>query len=126
MKILAALILIGPLMLIGAVPAPAAPVQLAASGNAAADRDSYMHQAQAVMQEWQGKLHDFGEKAEAKGKTVDSAAKDELNKAWTKAKIASGDLQAASDESWESAKSSFDAASRELAADWHKIYPDDK
>jgi len=37
------------------------------------------------MQEWQRKLHDFSEKAEAKGKEAANAAENDLNKAWTKA-----------------------------------------
>jgi hypothetical protein len=35
-------------------------------------------------------------------------------------------LQTVGAEGWESAKTSFAKASRELAAAWHKIHPEDK
>jgi hypothetical protein len=136
MRILTASIVIGPLMLIGALPAAAgqstpalssgAPVRLAAGGDSTADKDTYTQKARDEMQEWQRKLHDVSENAEAKGKEAGNAAKDDLNKAWTKAKAASDELQTASAEGWESAKISFEQASHELADAWHKIHPEDK
>jgi hypothetical protein len=129
-------IAIGPLVLIGALPAPAgqstlalgsgAPVQLAADNDTPADRDTYTQQVRDKMQEWQRKLHDFSEKAEAKGKEAGNAAENDLSKAWTKAEAASGKLQTVGAESWESAKPSFEEASRELADAWHKTRPQDK
>jgi len=135
MRMLAASIVIGPLLLIGALPAAGqatlalgsgAPVQLAAGADSTADRDTYTQKAREEMQEWQRKLHDFSEKAAAKGKQLDKAAKNDLNKAWTKAKAASSKLQTVGAEGWESAKTSFEKASRELAEAWHKIHPEDK
>ena len=135
MRMLAASIVIGPLLLIGALPAAGqatlalgsgAPVQLAAGADSTADRDTYTQKAREEMQEWQRKLHDFSEKAAAKGKQLDKAAKNDLNKAWTKAKAASSRLQTAGAEGWASAKTSFEEASRELADTWHKIHPEDK
>jgi hypothetical protein len=137
MRMLTASIVIGPLMLIGALPAAAgqstlalgsgAPVRLAAGSNdTPVDRDTYTQQARDKMQEWQRKLHDFSEKAEAKGKEAGNAAENDLNKAWTKAEAASSKLQTVGAESWESAKTSFEEASRELADAWHKIRPQDK
>src|SRR5271169_3955519 len=83
MRILTASIVIGPLMLIGTLPAAAgqsllalgtgAPVRLAA-GDSTADRNTYTQKARDEMQEWRRKLHDFSEKAEAKGKEVGNAA----------------------------------------------------
>jgi hypothetical protein len=35
-------------------------------------------------------------------------------------------LQTVGAEGWESAKTSFEKASRELAEAWHKIHPEDK
>ena len=75
------------------------------------------------MQEWQRKLHDFSEKAAAKGKEAGNAAENDLNKAWTKADAASRKLQTVGAEGWESAKTSFEKASHELADAWHKIHP---
>ena len=136
MRMLTVSIAIGPLVLIGALPAPAgqstlalgsgAPVQLAADNDTPADRDTYTQQVRDKMQEWQRKLHDFSEKAEAKGKEAGNAAENDLSKAWTKAEAASGKLQTVGAESWESAKPSFEEASRELADAWHKTRPQDK
>ena len=135
MRMLTVSIVIGPLMLIGALPATGqstlalgsgAPVQLAAGADSAADRDTYTQMALDEIQKWQGKLHNFSEKAAAKGKQLDKAAKNDLNKAWTKAKAASSRLQTAGAKGWASAKTSFEEASRELADAWDKIRPEDK
>jgi hypothetical protein len=135
MRMLTASIVIGPLVLIGALPAAGqstlalgsgAPVQLAAGGDSTADRDTYTQKARDEMQEWQRKLHDFSEKAEAKGKEAGNAAENDLNKAWAQAEAASRKLQTVGAESWESAKTSFEEASRELADAWHKVHPEDK
>jgi hypothetical protein len=136
MRILAASVVIGPLMLIGALPAAAAqstlalgsgaPIELAAGSDSTADRDTYTHEARDEMREWQRKLNDFSAKAAAKGKEAGNAAENDLNKAWTKAEAASRKLQTASAEGWESAKTSFEEASHELADAWDKIRPQDK
>ena len=136
MRILTASIVIGPLVLIGTLPAAAgqstlplgsgAPVQLAAGGDSTAERDTYTQKARAEMQEWQRKLHDFSEKAAAKGKEAGNAAENDLNEAWTKAEAASRQLQTVGAEGWERAKTSFEKASHELAEAWHKIHPEDK
>ena len=134
---LTASIVIGSLVLIGALPtaaqstfAPApgasAPLQLAAGGNSNVDRETYTQKAREEMEEWQRKLHSFNEKAEAKGERAGNAAEHDLNKAWTKAEAASRKLQAVGSEGWESAKTSFEKASHELAEAWHKIHPEDK
>jgi len=135
-KLLTAAIVIGPLALLGALPAAADPtlpdrgaraaVQLAVAGDPAGDRDSYSQKARDDMQEWQRKLHDFGDKAAAKGKEAGNAANDDLNQAWSKAKAASDRLQTMGADGWDSAKASFEHASHELADSWHKVHPDDK
>ena len=133
-RMLTASIIIGPLVLIGALPAAAdqppvalgsgAPVQLAAAGDASADRDTYIHQAQDEMQEWQRKLHDFSATAEAKGKEAGTAAETHLNDAWAKAEDASRQLQTVSAEGWESAKTAYENASRDLSDAWNKVHPE--
>jgi len=92
MRVLFASIVIGPLMLFGALPAAAGqsissstPIQLAAGEDSTADRDTYTQKARDAMHEWQQKLHDFSEKAKAKGQEEGKAAENELNAAWTKA-----------------------------------------
>jgi hypothetical protein len=136
MKFFTASIVIGPLMLIGASPAaagqwtlspgPAAPLWLVAGSDTATDRDAYLQRARIEMQEWQQKLHDFGEKSEAKGKEAANAAKEDLKKAWAKTEAASHKLQTASAEGWASARASFDKATRELSEAWHKVHPEDE
>jgi len=120
-------------MLCGALPAAAGqsissdrPIQLAAGGDLTADRDAYTQKARDAMHEWQQKLHDFSEKAKAKGREEGKAAENELNAAWTKAEAEQHKLETASAEGWESAKISFEKASHHLKEVWDKIRPEDK
>jgi hypothetical protein len=136
MRLLTAAIVFAPLMLIGVLPAVAGqpvsllpsntPVRLAADTPTATDRDSYMQRAKDEMQEWQRKLHDFGEQGKAKGQTASNATGDELNEAWNKTEAASHKLQTASADGWESAKTTFEKASHNLADTWHRIHPEEK
>ncbi len=133
MRIILVSIVIGPLMLFGALPAVAGQsissytrIQLAAGGDSTADRDTYTQKARDAMHEWQQKLHDFSEKAKAKGQEEGNAAENELKAAWTKAEAEQRKLETASAEGWESAKISFEKASHDLKEVWDKIRPDDK
>ena len=133
MRIILVSIVIGPLMLFGALPAVAGQsissdtrIQLAAGGDSTADRDTYTQKARDAMDEWQQKLHDFSEKAKAKGQEEGNAAENELKAAWTKAEAEQHKLETASAEGWESAKISFEKASHDLKEVWDKIRPDDK
>jgi hypothetical protein len=127
-------IIIGPLMLIGALPAAGQSLPPIGSGtpirlvddSSTADRDSFTQKAQADMQDWQKKLHDFGEQAEAKGQEAGSAAQSGLNDAWIKAKAASHKLQTVGAEGWQGAKTSYEKATQNLADAWHKVHSDDK
>jgi hypothetical protein len=125
-------VVIGPLMLIGLHAAagqslpPDRPVQLAASSDATADRDTYVRKAQDDLGDWQQKLHEFGEKAKIEGQKVSTAAENDLNKAWAKTKTEAGKLQSTSAEDWGSAKLSYEKALRELRDDWRKIDGEDK
>ena len=130
MRIFFALIVIGPLMLLGALPAAAgqsissnSPMQLAAAGDSTADRDTYTQKARVSVDEWQQKLHDFSEKAKVKGQQEVNAAENELKAAWTKVEAEQHKLQSASAEGWESAKVSFEKASHDLKQAWDKIRP---
>jgi hypothetical protein len=135
MRSLATAIIIGSLTLIGALPATAqsapalgsdAPVRPAATGDMTADRDTYTRKAQDDMQDWQRKLHDFGEKAAANGHAVADAAENDLNAAWIAADADARKLQIATAAGWEDAKISFEKASRDLADAWDKIRLQDK
>jgi hypothetical protein len=131
MRILAASIVIGPLMLIGALPAVAgpstlafgsdAPVRLAADVAPTTDRDTYTQKARNDMHEWLQKLHAFNEKMKANGHKAGNAAENDLDKAWTDYRTASHKLRTVGDDGWESAKTSYDKASRDLANAWEKF-----
>jgi hypothetical protein len=127
MRFVTASVIIAPLMLTGALPAAAAPpvaadppVRLAAASDSTADRDTYTLLARDAMQDWQRKLHDFDEKAEAKGHKAGNAAENDLHAAWTRTEAAGHKLQTASAEGWESAKVSFEKATHDLAEAWDK------
>jgi hypothetical protein len=124
MRLLATAIVIGPLMLIGAAPGadpsmpadqPAKPI---AGTQPAADRDAYTQRAQDEMQLWQQKLHDFSVEAETAGQRDTIAAEHDLDEAWTQAAADMSKLRAASAAGWESAKASYEKASRKLADTW--------
>jgi hypothetical protein len=135
MKFLFTSIVLGPLMLFGALPAVAGqptpaprsgtPTRLAAD-DSTTDRDTYAHRAQADMQEWQRKLHRVGETTEAKGREAGNTAENDLNEVWTRAEAASRKLQAVAADDWESAKASFERASHELTDTWHKTHSEDR
>ena len=80
-----------------------------------------MQRARGDMQEWRRKLHRFSEKAGVYGKEAGSAAKTDLNKAWTKTEAASRKLQTVGAEGWDHARTSFEQASHELADTWDKV-----
>jgi hypothetical protein len=134
MKILAASVVVGPLMLIGVLPAAAAslsnfsptPIQLAAASVSTDDRDSYTQKVRDQMEEWRQKLQDFSERAKAKGQKEGDATENNLNTAWIKTESESQKLQAASAEDWDGAKASFEKASQELADAWDRVRPEDR
>lgn len=133
MRMLAAAIVLGPLILVGTLPAVAGQssssgtkIQMAAGSNSTADRDTYTQKTQGEMQEWQQKLRAFSETAKARGETAGNAAENELNTAWSKAQAEARKLQIAGAADWESAKASYEKASRELADAWDRNRPRDK
>ena len=131
MRMLTASIVIGSLVLFGALPAAAgqstlspgasAPVRLAANGDPTVDKDTYLQRARKEMQEWRRRLHDFSARAEANGKGTGNTAETDLNKAWTRTEAASRKLQTVGAEGWDHAKASFEQASHELADAWDSI-----
>jgi hypothetical protein len=127
--------IIAALALVSAAPAAAqsnpgsgsgAAVRLAAAHDSTADRETYTRKTRGDMQEWQRKLHAFGEKIQAKATQAHNSAGDDLNKAWTRAEAASRRLETASSEDWDSAKISFERASHKLDLAWRKIDPENK
>ena len=72
-------IVVAPLMLFGAMHtaqsiSSGARIQLAAGGDSTFHRYTYIQKARGAMHEWQKKLHDFSEKAKAKGQEEGIAA----------------------------------------------------
>jgi hypothetical protein len=133
MKIFITAIILGPLMVIGALPAASqsglgsgASVRLATARDSTAGRETYIQKARDDMQEWQRKLHAFDEKVQAKAVQAHTTAGDDLNKAWTQAEAASRRLETAGSEDWENAKTSFKRASHKLDLAWRKIDPENK
>lgn len=134
MRISGAAVMVGLVMLIGALPASGQPrfelrsgsaIRLAADDNTAADRNAYVQKAQGEMEEWQKKLHEFGEEAKAKGQEAGSSADKGLNEAWVKTKEASRKLQTVGAEGWQGAKSSYEKATQNLSATWNRIHSGD-
>jgi hypothetical protein len=132
MRLITASIVLGPLLLLGGLPAaaqsnaPAAPVPMTAGNTTTTDRDTYTRKATDDMQDWQQKLQDFGEKAKAKGQAAGDATADALNTAWSRTQVEGRRLKAASADGWENAKASYEQATHKLADTWNKIRPEDR
>jgi hypothetical protein len=128
MKLRLLAILVGSLVLAGALPIHSQTVrtngqnlrvQLAAADPA--DRNTYMQTARANMTVWSKKMQEFGERTQAKVTEAKIKATNELNEAWTETKAAAARLEVAAAEDWESAKTSFKRASDKLAVAWQNI-----
>jgi len=135
MKILNGLAAIGTLLLITALPvagqtisqrAPGAPTQLTAAGEFSAKKDEYVQRSRNEMREWQRKMQNFSRKADAKAHEAGAAGMSRLREAWAKTQAESRVLESTSADGWQSAKNSFEKASRNLKDAWHKIHPEDE
>jgi hypothetical protein len=132
MRSFIAAVVVGPLMLVGALPAAHGQAvssntqtQSAAGGDSSADRDTYNRNAQDKIQEWQRKLDDFAAKTANKGAQAGTATENGLNKAWTKTQTEAQKLQTVGAQGWDAAKASFEKASRDLSDAWDKVRPKD-
>jgi hypothetical protein len=132
MKTLAASIVIAPLLLAGvllpvASPSIASdtPSQTADDGAPSSDVTG-TRMAGEEIHEWQQKLHDIRDRAEAKATDASNAAETYLDRAWSKTEETSGKLRTLGAEGWEKAKTSFERASRELADAWDHLRFGDK
>ena len=104
----------------------AAGIQLADDSDFGAKKDDYLHRAGDEMREWQQKLHDFGEKAEASGHAAKTKAKADLQLAWNETQEKWNGLQGAGADGWDRAKHAFENATAELKAKWHRVHPEDE
>ncbi len=98
----------------------------AAVVDSSADRDSYLHKARKKTAEWRRKMDELNKKAAADGKQAAIVAEDDVTKAWARVKIASRRLENASADGWEAAKATFEKASHNLEATWHKRHPGER
>ena len=104
MRIRTVSIVIGPLVLAGALPAagqsqsPDPQIQLTTDGNSTADRDLYTLNAQVEIREWQQKLRSLGETVKVKGHEASAVADSGLNAAWIKTRAAEHKLHIATAE----------------------------
>ena len=128
MRNLRAAIIVGSLALIGSPPATAgepaasnASTQSTVGNDAAVDRASFLQQTRNEVEQWRTKLQAFCEKVATAGNEVGKTAASDLERAWARTQTASRRLQTAGDEGWESAKASYDKASRDLASTWRKL-----
>jgi hypothetical protein len=108
------------------VGAPPAALRATPVADAQTDRDSFTSKAEAEISDWQRKFDDVAHKAKAKGEEGSDAASRALDQAWVRTKEASAQLESAGAEGWDKAKARFQAASHDLAAEWHKVYPGEK
>ena len=95
----------------------------AQSSLSASDRDTYERKVQDELREWQIKLADFSKKTETNGRNASVAAQHDLNMAWAQTELEANRLQSVDRKDWDSAKTAYENASRELAATWEKIRP---
>lgn len=129
MRVLTVSIVIGPLLLSGALPAagqsksPDPRIQLSANVNSTADLNTYTRKVRDEMREWQHKMRGFGETVKVKGREADAAADSELSVAWIKTRAAEHKLRIAGAEDWDLAKVSFEKTERELADAWDNARP---
>jgi len=122
-------IVLGGLILLGALPAagqpaqPAAPPETAAGSDPSPGHDTYLGKARADLQAWRRELDAFDTKVEAEGRVDSRAAADRLNVAWANTEAEAGKLQAAGADGWVRAKASFEDASREFTEAFDKVRP---
>jgi len=134
MRTLLAPILIGTLVLAGALPAAAQPkpasdkgtVGMAPSHDPAAERKSYTQQAQGAMRLWEQRLHDFNAKLESNTTQSKATTSKDLDSAWNDTKTAWNQLETAGVDDWNSARATFQGASHKLGVAWQRVSPKDK
>jgi hypothetical protein len=104
--------------------AQASSIRLAAVDGPAADRESYTRKADDDVQAWQRKVHDFGERAEVKGKEARKATLQGLEAAWDRTQAEGRNLRTATADGWQAARLSFERASHDLSEAWDRAVSD--
>jgi hypothetical protein len=136
MRILAALIVTGPLMAMSSFPIAAAHLappmvdepllQVADNDDFATRKDAYLQKMSDEMTEWRKKMDAAGERAEAAGREASADVKEHLKRAWTATEEGWQKLKAESAEGWDKAKTAYERSTAELRAQWHQVHPEDK
>jgi hypothetical protein len=135
MKVLAVLVVGGPLLLMAGPPAVADhPTSVPANGTLlklADDEDftarkaAYIEKMHNEMAEWRRKMHATGEATEAKAHDVSADAKAHLDRTWSATERAARKLQAESAEGWDKTKTVYERSAAQLRLQWHKLHPED-
>jgi hypothetical protein len=136
MKVLAVLIVGGPLMAMSGLPAAAshlAPVpvnerllQVADNDDFATRKDAYLQKTRNEMTEWRKKMDAAGEGAEAEGHEASADMKEHLKRTWSATERGWRKLETESAEGWDNTKTAYERSTAELRVQWHKIHPEDK
>jgi len=103
-----------------------APLQLIEDNDFAARKDTYLQKSRTEMEEWRNKIHNAGERAEAKGHEANASAKARFNRAWTATERQWRKLQTEGVESWDRTRRAYERMTADLRAQWHKIHPEDQ
>jgi hypothetical protein len=136
MKVLAVLLVGGPLLLMAGPPAMADhPTSLPANGTLlkladdedfAARKAAYIEKMHNEMAEWRRKIHATGEATQAKLHDASADAKAHLDRTWSATERASRKLQAESAEGWDKTKALYERSTAQLRLQWHKLHPEDQ
>jgi hypothetical protein len=135
MNVFSALATGSALLLIAALPAAGqplplqatgAPVQLAAQWALGVKKEEYARKSRDDMREWQAKLEGAREADRDQGRSAAAAGLSGLHRAWAKAEAESLRLETANGEGWNSARSAFEKASKNLADAWRRAYPENE
>lgn len=134
MRVLAILIVAGPLMAAAVTGAPVMaddvsteathpPLRLA---DFTARKDAYVQKADDEMSAWRDKIGAAGERAEAMGQEASAETKVQFNQIWGATQDGWRKLQVESAEGWEASKRTYERSVAELRVQWRKLHADDQ
>lgn len=134
MKLLAVLLVGGPLMAMAGHPAladhPVSPrthellLKVTDNDDFAARKDAYLQKSRNEMAEWRTKMHATGERVEAEGHEASAETKAHLNRTWNATERGWRKLQTESAEGWDKTKHAYERSTAELRVQWHKLHPE--
>jgi hypothetical protein len=86
----------------------------------ATSKDHYVDQARGQMAEWRRKLDAMADKAGEHTAATGDSARQDLDRAWQRAKVEEGRLEVATREGWGKVKDSYEKASQNLKDSWDR------